>query len=158
MIAIRAEKEFTGRHMAIITCMFFAVVIAVNILMAYLANRTWSGLVVPNSYVASQQFNELSDQKRSMAAVGIHPHILYSDGKLVVEFQSAKSVHISKVVLTLGRLATDSLNQDFQLAEVGGDRFAVAASLGRGIWRGELQATLNGTMIWKKDVRFEAGN
>lgn len=51
-------KEFTGRHMLAIMLAFFGVIIAVNGVMATFATRSWSGLVVENTYVASQQFNE----------------------------------------------------------------------------------------------------
>ena len=50
-------RQFTGRHMAIIMVAFFSVVIAVNVVMARSAIRTFGGTVVENSYVASQQFN-----------------------------------------------------------------------------------------------------
>jgi len=51
------SKTFTGRHMAAILIGFFGVVIAVNLVMAYFASTTFGGLVVENSYVASQKFN-----------------------------------------------------------------------------------------------------
>ncbi|AZO09526.1 MULTISPECIES: FixH family protein [unclassified Mesorhizobium] len=63
-------REFTGRHMLISILTFFAVVIGVNLTMATLARRTWTGLVVENTYVASQQFNERAKEGRSQAALG----------------------------------------------------------------------------------------
>ncbi|WP_199502708.1 FixH family protein [Qipengyuania sp. YIM B01966] len=48
---------FTGRHMAVILVVGFGIVIAVNFLMAYLAARDFGGVVVENSYVASQNYN-----------------------------------------------------------------------------------------------------
>lgn len=50
-------KQFTGRHMLMVTLGFFAVIIAVNLFMAYKAVSTFSGLEVRNGYIASQQFN-----------------------------------------------------------------------------------------------------
>lgn len=50
-------RRFTGWHMTAIMCAFFAVVIAVNVLMASDAIRTFGGTVVDNSYVASQNYN-----------------------------------------------------------------------------------------------------
>lgn len=64
------SRIFTGRDMAGILIGFFAVVIAVNILMATLASRTFGGLVVENSYVASQKFNGWLAQARSEKALG----------------------------------------------------------------------------------------
>src|SRR5687768_10998939 len=61
---------FTGRHMAAIICTFFGVVIAVNMLMAVLATRTFGGTVVDNSYVASQKFNGWLAQARAQQSLG----------------------------------------------------------------------------------------
>jgi nitrogen fixation protein FixH len=52
------SREFTGRHMLMIMLAFFGVIITVNVVMARFAMTSWTGLVVENSYVASQQFNE----------------------------------------------------------------------------------------------------
>ena len=49
--------ELTGKHVAMIFCGFFGIIIAVNVSMAMLASSSWTGLVVSNSYVASQKFN-----------------------------------------------------------------------------------------------------
>ena len=54
---------FTGRHITIIMVAFFAVVIAVNLLMARYATSTFGGVVVENSYVASQNFNKWLDEE-----------------------------------------------------------------------------------------------
>ncbi|HHB80309.1 MAG TPA: nitrogen fixation protein FixH [Aliiroseovarius sp.] len=54
----KGGREFTGRHMLIITVGFFAVVIAVNLFMAFKAVGTFSGLEVKNGYIASQQFDD----------------------------------------------------------------------------------------------------
>ena len=61
------SKPFTGRRMAIILVAFFGVVIAVNLLMATLATRTFGGTVVDNSYVASQRFNGWLQEAREQA-------------------------------------------------------------------------------------------
>lgn len=51
------KREFTGRHMAVVMLAFFGVIIAVNLGMATLAIRSWTGLLVKNAYVESQNFN-----------------------------------------------------------------------------------------------------
>ncbi len=53
----RRIRPLTGKHIAMIFFAFFGVVIAVNVTMARLAISTFGGVVVENSYVASQQFN-----------------------------------------------------------------------------------------------------
>ena len=49
--------ELTGKHVLVITVSAFAVIIAVNLLLAYKAVSTFPGLEVQNSYVASQVFD-----------------------------------------------------------------------------------------------------
>nr|WP_263624869.1 FixH family protein [Novosphingobium huizhouense] len=56
--------------MAAIMVAFFGVVIAVNVLMARLATSTFGGVVVENSYVASQHFNTWLDEARAEKALG----------------------------------------------------------------------------------------
>ena len=65
-----APRAFTGRHMTAILFAFFGVVIAVNVLMARLATSTFTGVVVENSYVASQNFNRWLDEARAEDRLG----------------------------------------------------------------------------------------
>jgi nitrogen fixation protein FixH len=55
--------------MTMILVAFFGVVIAVNFTMATFASRTFGGLVVENSYVASQKFNGWLSQARAEKAL-----------------------------------------------------------------------------------------
>jgi nitrogen fixation protein FixH len=64
------DFRLTGRHVAAIFITFFAVVIAVNVLMASYAVGGFGGTVVDNSYVASQQFNGWLAQARHQQALG----------------------------------------------------------------------------------------
>jgi len=50
-------KELTGRHVAAIFSMGFGIIISVNMALAWHAVRTFPGLEVKNSYVASQSFD-----------------------------------------------------------------------------------------------------
>jgi nitrogen fixation protein FixH len=50
-------RRFTGWHFTAIITAFFGVVVAVNLTMAVFATRTFGGVVVENSYVASQKYN-----------------------------------------------------------------------------------------------------
>ncbi len=61
---------FTGRHAAAILVSFFAVVIVVNVAMARFAISTFGGVVVENSYVASQHFNRWLDEAAASDRLG----------------------------------------------------------------------------------------
>lgn len=63
-------RRFTGWHMTGLLVAFFAVVIAVNMLMATLAVRSFGGVVVDNSYVASQKFNLWLHEARAQSRLG----------------------------------------------------------------------------------------
>lgn len=63
-------REFTGRHMLLAMCGFFGVVIAVNVTMAMFATRSFSGTVVDNGYVASQQYNRWLAEARAQEKLG----------------------------------------------------------------------------------------
>ncbi|MEO0913737.1 MAG: FixH family protein, partial [Pseudomonadota bacterium] len=62
---ILGTEKFTGWHMFAVMVLFFGTIISVNLTLAYFASQSWTGLVVKNSYVASQHFNE--DQARLKA-------------------------------------------------------------------------------------------
>ena len=86
----RDVRPFTGRHMAIILVSFFAVVIAVNILMARFAVSTFGGKVVENSYVASQNFNDWLAEARAQKALGWQVTVQRdSDGRALVDARDA---------------------------------------------------------------------
>ena len=70
-------KPFTGRHMLFAMLAFFGVIIAVNLTMAAFATKSWTGLVVKNSYVASQAFNRELEQAKVQAARGWTGDITY---------------------------------------------------------------------------------
>jgi nitrogen fixation protein FixH len=63
-------RRLTGRKMTGIFCAFFGVVFAVNMLMATIATRTFGGVVVENSYVASQKYNDWLAQSRRQDQLG----------------------------------------------------------------------------------------
>lgn len=52
------KGQLTGRKVTAIFVAFFGVVMAVNFTMAHFASSTFGGVVVENSYVASQHYNK----------------------------------------------------------------------------------------------------
>ena len=66
----QTAKRFTGRHMAAILVGGFGIVVAVNFTMASYATGGFHGVVVENSYVASQEFNTWLDKAEADRALG----------------------------------------------------------------------------------------
>lgn len=82
----RTRSPFTGPRMAVVLVGGFAVVIAVNLLMASIAVGSFHGTVVDNSYVASQNYNGWLRQAAASEALGWQavPH-RREDGRIVIE-------------------------------------------------------------------------
>lgn len=69
--------------MTFILVAFFAVVIAVNMLMATLAVKGFGGTVVDNSYVASQKFNGWLEEARAQERLGWRERLALDDQRRV---------------------------------------------------------------------------
>lgn len=65
-----ATRPLTGRHIAAILVCGFGVVIGVNFTAAVIAKRSFGGVVVENSYVASQDFNRWLAEAEAEQALG----------------------------------------------------------------------------------------
>ena len=63
LLPLDDDHPFTGRHMLAGHPRVLRPIIAVNVAMVVAATGTWPGLVVENSYVASQDFNELARKR-----------------------------------------------------------------------------------------------
>ena len=83
-------RPFTGRHLLFIMLAFFGTIIAVNVTMATFAARSWTGLVVKNSYVASQEFNGKAKAAREQDALGWTSNLEVGGGKLRFALSDAK--------------------------------------------------------------------
>jgi nitrogen fixation protein FixH len=71
-----------GRHVTAAFLAFFGIVVAVNLVMARAAVVHFTGLVVPNSYVASQQFNEKIAAHRALENMGFTEKVEARGGRL----------------------------------------------------------------------------
>lgn len=109
------RKPFTGWHMFGILLGGFGVVIAVNFLMAHYASSTFGGVVVENSYVASQEFNRWLDEAEAEKAMGWQVAASRrEDGRLVVSLAGAPDYPAIKAVARhpLGRQPDMALTFD----------------------------------------------
>ncbi|MEW2912967.1 FixH family protein [Leisingera sp. JC11] len=128
----KREREFTGKHAILLFGGAFAVIIGVNIILAVNAVKTFPGLEVKNSYVASQEF----DQRRSaQEALGWSVYASSAGDQVKLEITDADGnpVKVAKLSATLGR-ATHV--QDDQKPEFtfDGQAYVAPADLGPGNW------------------------
>ena len=66
----RRKGEITGWHALAFFVVFFGIIVAVNLYMARKAITTFGGVVVENSYVASQNYNEWLAEARAQKELG----------------------------------------------------------------------------------------
>lgn len=97
-------REFTGLHMLGVTVSAFAVVIAVNVGMAYKAISTFPGLEVADSYLASQDFDA---EKAAQLALGwvLKPSYDQQTGAIRLSFtdRAGQSVTLKDITVLIGR-------------------------------------------------------
>lgn len=138
----RKPREFTGRHMLAIIPAFFGVVIAVNLTMATLANTSWTGLVVENTYVASQQFNKKAEEGRAQAALGWTGKLTIAWGEVRYSLTDAagKPVPLHAVKVLFRHPAYENEDKAVTLALASGEEFAAQHMPKDGVWIVEVDA------------------
>ncbi|RST84873.1 cytochrome oxidase [Aquibium carbonis] len=134
--------EFTGRHMLLIMLAFFGVIIAVNLTMATLANTTWSGLIVKNSYVASQHFNAQAQAARAQAALGWSSTMAYDGTAFRYTLVDARGepLVLDPSEAFFRRPVSDRDDRTIPLAPQGLGVLVGAVELGDGLWIVEVAA------------------
>lgn len=150
------EWTFTGRHMVLVMVAFFGVTIAVNLLLAFFATSSWTGLVVKNSYVASQTYNEKLAEVRAQEALGWGSSLQYQAGELTFALQDEAGVPLSSFEVTVmyGRPAHESEDTRIALHESAPGRYAAEALLLPGVWNAEVTAVAPNGRVYRKLYRL----
>ena len=143
------RKTFTGRHMLAIFVVFFGIVIAVNFWVARIALHSFSGVVVENSYVASQQFNGWLKDAKTEQALGWSATVSRdAQGRLVVE--TAGMPEGAKVTALLRRPLGKPDDRIEALREVALHRYQ-SNEVDPGRWLVRIEADANG-QHWAQEV------
>ncbi|MGI9407824.1 MAG: FixH family protein [Hyphomicrobiaceae bacterium] len=148
-------RPFTGRHMAVIMVAFFGVIIAVNFTMAWLAGHTWTGLVVKNSYVASQKFNGQLMQARSQSARGWKSGLKYERGRFEFRLtdKAGDPVFLDDLRLFVGRPAFEQADVVLPFTHIGDGRYRVKRDLAPGTWAVRVIGG-QGDRSYRRDLRL----
>ncbi|MEM8790691.1 MAG: FixH family protein [Pseudomonadota bacterium] len=126
-------KELKGYHVLGIALTAFAVIIAANMTMLFAATGSFPGLVVKNSYVASQGWNT---RTQAQQALGWVSDIRYGEGYLSVTISGPDGAQINGLDLraTVGRPTTDDHDRSVQLVRDAGS-YKALITLEPGAWR-----------------------
>lgn len=135
---------------------FFAVVIGVNITMAVLATGSWTGLVVKNSYVASQNYNAVLEDARSQKARGWTSALDYSNGRLrlILKARNQTAISGAQVDVKLSRPVGTGQDRSFTLVEHLPGEYERVEPLDPGVWSMEVQAVDRQAIPYKQIFRL----
>lgn len=138
----RDTFRFTGRHMLAIMLAFFGVIIAANATMAFVANTSWTGFVVRNSYIASQEFNRKAEEGRRQAALGWRSELTIADGTLRYALAGGEggAVAVTGGSAAFRRPVSDAQDETVTLSPQGGGVLEGPAAEGDGVWIVEVLA------------------
>lgn len=136
-----AEREFTGKHAAAVFIGAFAVIIGVNIVLAYSAVKTFPGLEAKNSYVASQEFDL---RRNAQEALGWSVRADARDGEVILSITDAQGdpVQVAELSAIVGRSThvRDDVEPDFIYD---GRAYVAPVDLASGSWNIRMIAKAN---------------
>ena len=117
------------------------VIISVNFTMAWFASSSWTGFVVKNSYVASQEFNTKMAATRAQAALGWTGKLSIGDGRVSYALTDATggTVALKSVSLTFQRPVDDREDHTVALTPDGASN-ATEQMVDEGVWNVEITA------------------
>ncbi|MFB2549922.1 FixH family protein [Ensifer soli] len=140
--SVPPAAPFTGRHMLMIMIAFFGVVIAVNLTMARLAGMTWSGLVVANSYVAGQSFDEKMRRAHAQIALDWTGRLELGGDRIGygLSDRDGRPVPLLGVSMTFRHPAFEAADWQVTLSPVGAGRFEADHPVRDGAWSVEIVA------------------
>lgn len=148
--------RFTGWHMVGVLGLFFGVTIMVNIALAVFANGSWTGLIVKNSYVASQHYNERLVNDERQASLGWTGTFVYDNAtvSLRITDSAGRPVAVDAVSVTLRRPASEQEDHRIQLDRADTGQFGAYHPLATGLWAADVQIESPGQPVWIKRYRF----
>ncbi|MCP4183861.1 MAG: hypothetical protein GY761_11170 [Hyphomicrobiales bacterium] len=159
-LADTAKKplRLNGYHVAAMFVAFFGVIIAVNFTMAWFASHSWTGLVVKNSYVASQNYNEKIDAARYQMAMGWRTDFDYSNNllRLSVRDKDNQPIFFDKLNVLIGTPVSENKDRHLVLDQNSSGVYQTSIKLTEGVWAYELFA--KGKIPYRFEGRFLVDN
>jgi nitrogen fixation protein FixH len=142
----------TGRKVLLIAVAAFGVILAANLAMLLAATGTFPGLVVKNSYVASQGWNARTDAQRALGWKAVAD---YGDGALRVAMTGRDGAPVRglSVVAVVGRPASARDDVRLELTE-GAQSYAAPLVLAPGMWRVVITGTDAEGGSFEAEARF----
>lgn len=137
-----APAPFTGRKMLYAMLAFFAVIIAANLIMMTFAISTHTGTVVPNSYVASQDFNARIAADREQRRLGWRADLSYEGRVANLTFRDRAGAPLAGLTVAgvIGRPVSAAHDRPLAFRETAPGIYVADVELAAGDWRLEAEA------------------
>lgn len=153
------QKEFrlTGRHVLAMFIAFFGLIFAVNFYMAWLANKSWTGLLPGNGYEASIKFNAEAAKVRAMLAKGWRTKLTHDrSGRIVIELTDAKGRPVTglKVTGVIGRPVQNRDDRKLVFTERKIGLYEATTPLKVGVWHLDAWFRRGEELQWRLSERF----
>lgn len=124
--------RFTGFHITAILVAFFGIIIAVNLVMAHAATRTFGGLLAKNGYVASRDYNRWIAASEAQERLGWSFESLVANDHLVLAVQGVTNPELRVVAEhPLGGEPT----REIKMAQIGEGQFRSQEMIAKGRWK-----------------------
>ena len=145
--AQRAEgahgRPFTGRHMLFGMLAFYAVIIGANLVMAFSATRSWTGLLTDNVYIESRRYDEVIEANRAADASGLGVTVSQTGGRLAFTLSGAGPATRLEGARA-ERPVGEAEDRHLALTRVTDATFLSAEPIPRGAWNVTLPVTHRG--------------
>lgn len=149
-------RELKGWHVAAMFCTGFGIIIAVNLVLAYSAVRTFPGLEVKNSYVASQHFDA---NRKAQQALGWTVGASYAGDELRLEITDSTGapVRTATIDARVGRAThvADDVTPEFNFD---GEAYTALTPLAEGHWQIRLSARAADGTLFSQRIPFRVGS
>tara|TARA_R110002126_G_scaffold23923_5_gene83501 strand:- start:42 stop:524 length:483 start_codon:yes stop_codon:yes gene_type:complete len=148
--------KFTGYHMIAVITLFFGTIIAVNLTLAFYASSSWTGLVVKNTYIASQIFEDKKLEREKQISLGWQSDVLYQDGmlRLVLSNVDGEVIKATKVMAKIGRVTHENDDQLLTLLPNSEGDYVVKTELYNGFWNVDITVLRDGEADWVQPFRI----
>lgn len=148
--------KFTGYHMIAVITLFFGTIIAVNLTLAFYASSSWTGLVVKNTYIASQIFEDKKLEREKQISLGWQSDVLYQDGllRLVISNVDGEVIKITKVMAKIGRVTHENDDQLLTLLPNSKGDYIAKTELYTGFWNVDITVLRDGEADWVQPFRI----
>ncbi|MBZ4021431.1 nitrogen fixation protein FixH [Rhodobacter sp. TJ_12] len=145
-------KPLTGRKVLMMFLAFFGLIIVVNMTMAYNAIRTFPGLEVDNSYVASQTFDA---DREAQERLGWTIAPSYDGTSLILDIRDpeGKPARVADLDVLVGRKTMSADDQRPEMTPARGV-FSAPVALAPGEWLLHITAKSSDGTLFRQRLDF----